>query len=580
MRGRSFNRPRVRAALRAWKGPGAAVLVCGLVLAVSAAPGSAADPIAFHGASQAVYASDSTASLRLTAPAGAQSGDVLIASLGFGSSYVSSQPTLTPPAGWTLVTRTDRNTNAALAIYRHVFSAGETSYTWTASALVGGTVFLGAFSGVDSSNPVDVAAGLAQGASTSLLAPSVTTTAANEMLVASFYGYRSNASTGSWTPPMGMTEIADANNGGSRSGSVAYSTHPFASATGQKAATPSATLDYGIAALIALRPSGLVQPPPPPPPPATGVVFHGASQAAYGSDATTSLRLTAPAAAQPGDVLVASLGFGSSAASTQPNADRTHRLDAGHPYQQGFDGGRSRRVPARVHRRRDGLHLDDEHHGRRGDLPRRVLRGRQRRRVGGPGSDVRFVGGDAAGDDERGRRPAPRRLLRLPLGCDLGELDAPDRYDRGRRREQRQQPLRQPRLRHAGDRRLDRCQDRDRVRDARLRDRDARRPSARRVDDPASAASASASDHDRVGADRFPRRLERRVRVGLDGEPPPDRSGGRRGGRRACRLARLRLELRGHAADADRPRGLDARHAHEQGHDRSGCGLPPRLRRR
>src|SRR5204862_362890 len=101
--------------------------------------------IVFDGASSATYASDSTTSLRLTAPTAAEAGDVLIASLGVGSSEASAQPLLTPPAGWTLVTRTSHGSVATAAVYRHVFVAGETSYTWTSSFKVGGAIFLAAF---------------------------------------------------------------------------------------------------------------------------------------------------------------------------------------------------------------------------------------------------------------------------------------------------------------------------------------------------------------------------------------------------------------------------------------------------
>src|SRR5205814_127496 len=83
------------------------------------------------------------------APAGAVAGDVMLATLGFGSSSATAQPALTAPAGWTLVNRTNKDPVASLAVYRHVFAAGETTYTWTTSIPVGGTAFIAAFAGVD-----------------------------------------------------------------------------------------------------------------------------------------------------------------------------------------------------------------------------------------------------------------------------------------------------------------------------------------------------------------------------------------------------------------------------------------------
>jgi hypothetical protein len=162
---------------------------------------------------------------------------------------------VTAPAGWTLVSRTVRDPVAALAVYRHVFVAGETAYTWTTSFRVGGAIFIAAFGGVDPAAPVDASGGGTAVATTSVAAPSVTATGAGDVLIASYFGYRSNATSGSWTPPAGMTEIGDANNGGSRSGSVAYVIQSSAGATGTKTSTASATLDYGLGSLVALKPA-------------------------------------------------------------------------------------------------------------------------------------------------------------------------------------------------------------------------------------------------------------------------------------------------------------------------------------
>jgi hypothetical protein len=51
---------------------------------------------------------------------------VLVASLGFGSSVAKTQPTLTPPAPWTMAGKTNKDPLAAIAVYWHVFAAGET----------------------------------------------------------------------------------------------------------------------------------------------------------------------------------------------------------------------------------------------------------------------------------------------------------------------------------------------------------------------------------------------------------------------------------------------------------------------
>ena len=206
-------------------------------------------------ASSAVYASESTTTLTLSVPAGAQAGDVLVASLGFGSSVATAQPALAPPAGWALVSRVDQDVVGSLAVYWHVYAAGESAYTWTASVLVGGAAFLSAYGGVDTTNPIDVSAGQATIKSVAISAPSVATTAANDVLVASYFGYRSNGGPVTWTPPPGMAEIGDATNQRSRSGCLDYAVQSAAGPSGVKTANASAREDYGIAVLTALRPA-------------------------------------------------------------------------------------------------------------------------------------------------------------------------------------------------------------------------------------------------------------------------------------------------------------------------------------
>src|SRR5207247_8514944 len=72
-------------------------------------------------------------------------------------------------------------------------------------------------------------------------------------LVASYFGYRGNGGT-TWKPPSGMSELGDASNGGSRSGSVDSGVQATAGSSGAKTATASAQQDYAIATLSALRP--------------------------------------------------------------------------------------------------------------------------------------------------------------------------------------------------------------------------------------------------------------------------------------------------------------------------------------
>src|SRR4051794_20331652 len=170
------------------------------VLPMLAAPALAATIVSRGAATTATYGPATTTSLRGTVPAGTQAGDVLIATLGFGKATATAQPTLTAPGGWTLVSRTDQGTVGALAVYWHVFAVGETSYTWTTNVTVGGVVLVAAFGGADPANPIDAGLGLSDPTGgTSFRTPSVTTTAANDVLVASFFGTRSKSVTTKWT---------------------------------------------------------------------------------------------------------------------------------------------------------------------------------------------------------------------------------------------------------------------------------------------------------------------------------------------------------------------------------------------
>ena len=267
-----------------------------------------------RGAASAVsYASDSTTSLSLGVPSGAVVGDVLVASLGFGKTGAGSQPVLTAPAGWTLVSRTNDGTDGALAVFTHVLASGESSFAWTTNVTVGGSVFLAAFGGVDPSSPVDGSAGQGvSGSGLSFATPSVTTSGASDVLVGSFFAYDGGGSGASWSPPSGMTELGDSSNGASRSGALDEVAQSAAGASGAKTATASASQDYAITSLTALRPAPVTEAP--------GVVVSrgAASAVSYASDSTTSLSLGVPSGAVVGDVLVASLGFGKTGAGSQP----------------------------------------------------------------------------------------------------------------------------------------------------------------------------------------------------------------------------------------------------------------------
>jgi MSHA biogenesis protein MshQ len=234
-----------------------------------------------------------TSALTITKPAGTIQNDVMIASFGFRTNQpgLSTDVDITPPSGWTLVRRLDNPgpTDSGLAVYQKVAGAAEpASYRWglTCIATCATNGFQAAaggitsFSNVNTTTPVDVENGqvTAIGAQT---APSVTTTAANAMLVAS----HSYASAGTWTPPPAsggdgaMTEAVDILSG-AQSTEMSYVLHAAAGATAAKQATPAPDDDEGNAHILALRPA-----------------------------LQSSITINKPAGTIVNDVMIASIGF-------------------------------------------------------------------------------------------------------------------------------------------------------------------------------------------------------------------------------------------------------------------------------
>src|SRR5437867_66693 len=133
-------------------------------------------------------------SLTISAPAGVVNGDLMIANI-VASGTTS---TIQAPAGWTLIRRTTSDMTLITvsyleqAVYYRVAAGEPANYAWTSTG-TGGSMAGGisAYSGVDTTTPVDVenvewVAAVPNYANTSLPAPSVVTTVANDLLVASF----------------------------------------------------------------------------------------------------------------------------------------------------------------------------------------------------------------------------------------------------------------------------------------------------------------------------------------------------------------------------------------------------------
>jgi SdrD B-like protein len=199
--------------------------------------------IAYKGNSIEYNSSGTT--FTLPKPSTESTNDVFLAQIVVtgGSSTI-----ITAPTGWTLVRRDNNGTTVSSALYYHVAGATEpTSYTWTfnaARAISGG---FADFSGVNTTTPVDVTSGTT-GSSTTLTAPSVTTTTPNDMLL--FFGATKSVATG--TTPTGMTSRWKISSTSTTSflGNVLLTTM---AATGSKTATITAAAS-NVSELVALKP--------------------------------------------------------------------------------------------------------------------------------------------------------------------------------------------------------------------------------------------------------------------------------------------------------------------------------------
>jgi PKD repeat protein/methionine-rich copper-binding protein CopC len=233
--------------------------------------------ITFRAASSAT--NQATNTLQLPTPAGIQGGDVLLAGIS-----VRTKPTITPPSGWSLVVRTESGNAMTQTIYVHVASASEpTSTTWTfskAGSAAGGIV---AYAGVDTTTPVDASAGQAASNSATITAPSVTTTAANDVLVA-FFGIARTSNIVPASPLVERYDITVSTALKYKISSAAADEQLIGSGpTGPRTATGNAAANVG--QQVALRPGG--------PPDTTAPTVTSTSPADGATDVSVGANVTA-----------------------------------------------------------------------------------------------------------------------------------------------------------------------------------------------------------------------------------------------------------------------------------------------
>ncbi len=165
----------------------------------------------------------------------------MIAGISFNG---GTNTTLTAPAGWTLISKTNNGSNVGVATYYKVAGGSETSsYSWTISSsfgtsprAAGGIVRYTGTSGVDVSS---AATGITPHTSTdpSLTAPSVTTTAANDVVV-NFFALDDNSN---FTAVSGSSERYDVSNTSGPAATADEFAKATAGSTGTKTVTANGT---------------------------------------------------------------------------------------------------------------------------------------------------------------------------------------------------------------------------------------------------------------------------------------------------------------------------------------------------
>ncbi len=203
-------------------------------------------------ASSSSAPNSTSSTFALSAPTGIQVGDILIAEI---AAIGGTSVTLTAPAGWTLIVRTNSTTAFLQAVYYKIAVAADlgATYTWTLSSSQKSTGGMVAYRGVNSYEPINAFSGQANASSTSVTAPSVTTTASNAMVVG-FFGLATAQAL--FTSPAGMVERYDVSSnalpGTASAASDVIQAAPGAS--GNKVATADKAA-VNIGQLIALRPA-------------------------------------------------------------------------------------------------------------------------------------------------------------------------------------------------------------------------------------------------------------------------------------------------------------------------------------
>jgi hypothetical protein len=232
--------------------PSALLLAAALLLL---SPWAVAAP-AFQSQSTATSASD-VQTLTIATPAGALSGDLLLATIATDGSEVFNTP-----VGWTEIDQGDSGGSVSVVAFYRIATATEPTshtFTWGSNEEAAGAILR--YSGVSSSNPIDAFV-VATGPGDNPTAPTVTTLSADTRVVR-IYGADDDDLAANPFPPgtTGRLNIESGAGGGTSSLGVADSAQTAIGATGSAAFSTSASEQWRALTVVLAPPGVNVLPP-------------------------------------------------------------------------------------------------------------------------------------------------------------------------------------------------------------------------------------------------------------------------------------------------------------------------------
>jgi MYXO-CTERM domain-containing protein len=209
--------------------------------------------ISLRGASTTSSAGGAPTTFTLDGPGGLAQNDVMFAAI----TFAPSSATITPPGAptpWNLYQRIDAVNSSLILYYRTAGAAEPASYAWTLGSATAAAGGIEAFSNVKTAGPLHSFGGGNTPASTQHSAISIESLTGNT----TFLTWHAYGSSGTWTPPAGMTEAFEVmsetvTGPGGVSLEANLGTLAEAGFTGTQTATASAAADAGQVITIVLN---------------------------------------------------------------------------------------------------------------------------------------------------------------------------------------------------------------------------------------------------------------------------------------------------------------------------------------